>query len=79
MVPLHGQFHGGIGGRARLDGRQTPKNHDCVYYLLTWSDGRFEFTSLDVDMDDEVRLNTTSLLMEGARRLDELKRPPGVA
>jgi CheY-like chemotaxis protein len=59
--------------RARLDGKPTPKNEDAVYHLLTWSEGRFEFSSLEVDMEDEVRSSTTHLLIEGARLLDELR------
>jgi len=59
--------------RARLDGRPTPKNHEAVYHLLTWSEGRFEFSSLEVDMDDEVKTSTTHLLIEGARLLDEMR------
>jgi CheY-like chemotaxis protein len=61
--------------RARIDGKPVPKNDQTVYYLLTWTTGRFEFTSLEVDMDDEVKTSTTALLMEGARRLDEANRP----
>jgi CheY-like chemotaxis protein len=61
--------------RVRFDGKPQPKNDKAIYELLTWPDGRFEFTALEVDMDDEVKQNTTSLLMEGARRIDELKKP----
>jgi CheY-like chemotaxis protein len=57
--------------RARLDGKLAPKNHTAVYHMLTWVDGSFEFTSLEVEMDDEVKTSTTALLMEGARRIDE--------
>jgi CheY-like chemotaxis protein len=59
--------------RARLDGRAHPRNHQAVYYMLTWSVGSFEFTALEVDMEDEVKTSTTALLMEGARRIDEAK------
>jgi CheY-like chemotaxis protein len=59
--------------RARLDGRAHPRNHQAVYYMLTWSLGSFEFTALEVDMEDEVKTSTTALLMEGARRIDEAK------
>ena len=45
---------------------------DCVYYLLQWSTGRFEFKPRKVDMEDRVGASTTQLLMEGARRMDEL-------
>jgi DNA-binding response OmpR family regulator len=57
--------------RARLDGKPTPKNHQAVYAMLTWSLGTFEFSALEVDMQDEIKTSTTALLMEGARRIDE--------
>jgi CheY-like chemotaxis protein len=57
--------------RARLDGRANPRNHQAVYHMLTWASGSFEFTALEVDMEDEVKMSTTALLMEGARRIDE--------
>lgn len=50
------------------DGRQ------CVYEMLTWQKGRFHFTAMDVDMEDQVQTSTTSLLMEGARLIDEANR-----
>jgi DNA-binding response OmpR family regulator len=62
------------GGRviaARVDGAPVPVNEECVYLLLEWSTGSFEFTALEVDMEDEVKTSTTALLMEGARRIDE--------
>lgn len=45
---------------------------ECVYYLLKWTEGRFEFKPGNVAMEDRVGASTTQLLMEGARRLDEL-------
>jgi DNA-binding response OmpR family regulator len=57
--------------RARLDGKPVPKNQQAVYDLLTWSKGSFEFTALEVDMEDEVQTSTTALLLEGARLIDE--------
>ncbi|WP_428265770.1 response regulator [Haliangium sp.] len=45
---------------------------ECVYYLLKWTEGRFEFKPGDVHMEDRVGASITQLLMEGARRLDEL-------
>jgi len=61
--------------RAALDGQKTPRGAACVYYALGWSEGRFDFSALDVDMDDEVQSSTTHLLMEGARLVDEANRP----
>lgn len=60
--------------RARIDGRPTPKNAQAVYYMMTWTEGRFEFSTIEVDMDDEVHMKTTALLMEGARLIDESNR-----
>lgn len=57
--------------RARLEGEAAPINQAAVFYLLTWSSGGFEFTALEVDMEDEIRTSTTALLLEGARRIDE--------
>jgi CheY-like chemotaxis protein len=62
--------------RAAVDGKQDPRGADVVFYALTWPDGKFEFSALDVDMDDEIKSSTTHLLMEGARLLDEANRPP---
>jgi DNA-binding response OmpR family regulator len=63
---------------ARLDGDRAPpdarKGAEAVYHMLTWSDGRFDFSAIDVDMEDEVQSTTTHLLMEGARLIDEGKR-----
>lgn len=64
-------LRGGRVARVRLDGKIVPKNHQAVYHMLTWVDGTFEFTALEVDMEDEVKTSTTALLMEGARRIDE--------
>ena len=48
------------------------KGGDAVYKLLEWVDGRFEFTAMDVDMEDEMKgMSTQFLLMEGARLIDE--------
>jgi CheY-like chemotaxis protein len=63
---------------ARLDGDRAPANArkgaESVYHMLTWADGRFDFSAVDVDMEDEVKSTTTHLLMEGARLIDEGKR-----
>jgi len=63
---------------ARMDGDRAPpsakKGAECVYHLLTWVDGRFDFSAVEVEMDDEVNSSTTHLLMEGARLIDEQNR-----
>jgi CheY-like chemotaxis protein len=50
------------------DGRES------VYHMLTWTKGRFHFTAMEVEMEDLVQTSTTSLLMEGARLIDEANR-----
>jgi len=61
--------------RAQIDDSEEPLNEECVYYLLEWRKGAFSFHARDVDMTDEVGQTTTHLLMEGARRMDELTKP----
>ena len=56
---------------ARFDGSDPRSNTEAVYAVLRWNKGSFEFNALEVDMDDEVQMSTTKLLMEGARVLDE--------
>ncbi|RMH40165.1 MAG: response regulator [Deltaproteobacteria bacterium] len=60
--------------QAEIDGRDAPRDEECIYHLLTWSDGSFDFDSQEVDRPDRVGQTTTHLLMEGARRLDEHAR-----
>ena len=47
---------------------------ESVYHMLTWEKGRFHFTAMDIDMEDQIQSSTTSLLMEGARLIDEANR-----
>jgi DNA-binding response OmpR family regulator len=56
---------------ARLDQQDEPVDAECVYYLLTWTAGEFEFISCLVEGVDRVNASTTHLLMEGARLIDE--------
>jgi DNA-binding response OmpR family regulator len=60
---------------ARLDDSEEPVDADCVYYLLTWGAGEFEFISCLVEGVDRVNVSTTHLLMEGARLIDESRDP----
>lgn len=62
---------------ARLDQQDEPVDAECVYYLLTWTAGEFEFISCLVEGVDRVNASTTHLLMEGARLIDE--RDPGAS
>ncbi|HEX7703418.1 MAG TPA: response regulator, partial [Kofleriaceae bacterium] len=56
---------------ARLDDREDPVDAECVYHLLTWAAGDFEFVTCVVEGEDRVNVSTTHLLMEGARLMDE--------
>jgi hypothetical protein len=61
--------------RAQVDGRLSTActiGVDAVYELLSWPHGQFELWQAPVDGPDEVRQTTTFLLMEAARRADEL-------
>jgi hypothetical protein len=61
---------------ARIDGVAEPVNEECVYLLLEWATGSFEFSLADISEDDQIHVTTTHLLMEGARRIDESSRSP---
>ena len=59
---------------ARIDGPEPVGDSQAVFQMLTWRRGRFSFSYLDVEMDDQVRTSTTHLLLEGARLIDERAR-----
>lgn len=59
---------------ARMDGEGGERNEAAVFRALGWRNGRFEFASFEFDIDEEVRMSTTGLIMEGARMLDEWDR-----
>jgi DNA-binding response OmpR family regulator len=60
---------------ARLDDAEEPVDAECVYYLLTWGSGEFEFIACLVEGTDRVNVSTTHLLMEAARLIDEERDP----
>ena len=60
---------------ARLDDADEPVDAECIYYLLTWGAGEFEFVVCLVEGSDRVNVSTTYLLMEGARLMDESREP----
>ena len=60
--------------RAETRGGVKRKNQEAIYSLLGWSDGSFEFSPASLRTPDEIGMPTESLLLEGARRLDEAKR-----
>ena len=64
---------------SRLEGEgPTPKaGPETIYQMLTWADGRFDFTVVEVEMEDEIDTQTMHLLMEGARRIDEARHAAG--
>jgi DNA-binding response OmpR family regulator len=66
-------LRGGRIVRATLDGAAAPRNAELVYTLLGHSKGRFDFRPCVVVADDEIRTSTATMLLEGARRLDEGK------
>ena len=60
--------------RAETRGGVKRKNTDAVCTLLGWSEGTYDFSTAALRVPDEIGLPTESLLLEGARRLDEAKR-----
>ena len=59
---------------ARLEDAAEPVDVECVYHLLSWSGGTFEFLACDVEGPDRVQTPTMHILMEGARLMDEANR-----
>jgi two-component system OmpR family response regulator len=59
--------------RAELDGVAPMSGATAVYGVLGWKEGQFEFLIGDVGGVDEIQTSTTFLLIEAARRADELK------
>ena len=59
--------------RAELDGVSPMSGATAVYGVLGWKEGQFEFLIGDVGGVDEIQASTTFLLIEAARRADELK------
>jgi CheY-like chemotaxis protein len=59
--------------RAELDGPEPLSGAAAVYHALAWNDGEFDFLVGDVGGIDEIQASTTFLLMEAARRVDELR------
>jgi CheY-like chemotaxis protein len=59
---------------ARFDNKAEPRGAAAIYEVLRWTRGKFDFSSLEVDMEDEINSTTTHLMLEGARLLDEGSR-----
>lgn len=47
----------------------------AIYHALYWTEGSFSFSAVPIEVNDCVRMSTTQLLIDGARRLDEAMRP----
>lgn len=58
--------------RAWIAGEGFPRNKDLVYALLPLGSGSFEFRPCPIEGEDEVGQAIPALLLEGARRVDEL-------
>ena len=56
---------------ATLEGATQLSDADAVLAVLHWRQGSFEFSATEVDMEDQINMSVTHLLMEGARRMDE--------
>jgi len=44
---------------------------EAIYHMLGLTSGRFDFVQQEVEIEDQIKTQTTHLLMEGARRLDQ--------
>lgn len=60
--------------KATLDGYNAPANAELVYRLIPCVKGKFDFRPKLVDIPDEIQSPISSLILEGARRADEIKR-----
>ena len=67
-------FYEGRPVRASLDRRNSPRNAELIFALLNRTQGKFDFRPAVIDPKDEIRTPTMTLLLEGARRIDENQR-----
>ena len=66
--------------RKELERQVRFQVEEVVFELLSWSEGFFRFeerSTLDAPAEASIRISTESLLMEGARRIDEWSRIEG--
>ncbi|HET7621072.1 MAG TPA: DUF4388 domain-containing protein [Gemmatimonadaceae bacterium] len=66
--------------RKELERQVRFQVEEVVFELLSWSEGFFRFeerAALDAPAEASIRISTESLLMEGARRIDEWSRIEG--
>jgi uncharacterized protein DUF4388 len=66
----------GLLSEAELRVLLEQKAQDSIYDVFLWPEGRFEFVDGEIQEDVQVfiDLSVTSVVMEGARRIDEWKR-----
>jgi DNA-binding response OmpR family regulator len=55
-----------------IDAKGGALDEECIYRILEWSAGRFEFLNEPVTDEPRMSASATQLLMEGAKRLDEM-------
>jgi CheY-like chemotaxis protein len=59
---------------AATDGRFWPRPQEALFEILSWSDGTFEIGPPDNgDVPTRISESITALLLEGMRRLDEMR------
>jgi CheY-like chemotaxis protein len=81
LLVLHSQIVGRMflkNGRALdafFDGQARPRGAEAIYTMLTWTRGTFEFSYLDVEMEDKIQIPINQLLLEGARRMEQIPFP----
>jgi hypothetical protein len=68
-----------VGNEREIDRKVRQQIENTVFDLMSWREGFFSFeerpaTGGDVPAEGRVRITTESLLMEGARRIDEWSR-----
>lgn len=64
-------LHKGTPVAAKIVDMAEPANELAIYFILQWTSGTFTFSAGEVEVEREIEMSTTALLMEGARRIDE--------
>ena len=67
-------LRGGVPLRVEIDDVPVGPDDPALFALLSWTRGQFEFSAGDVACADELGLSVNALLLEHARRSDELSR-----
>lgn len=57
--------------KAEIEGAAVPSSKFALDQMLDWTEGQFEFTPQEVDVQDEIRSSVTQILLDHARRADE--------